>query len=126
MPTRNNIYHDLAQSPFSVTSCHIVYHFSSRIYYRKFTDRLWENREEINRSLSERFKVEINVPVLCDLVLYSKIEKRGFRITTEKEGDIICLDNLKFAGGRVIVKTSTEKSGGLTLNWTDSQKQTRE
>jgi hypothetical protein len=110
--TRNGIYYKLKESPYHVTLCGMTYYFSSRFYRTKFAEFIDSNRVDINQSLSKRFKMDINLPVLCDLVLYSKTEKRGFFVTTEEGGELAWPISLRYAGGRVTVTTLTRKSDG--------------
>lgn len=77
--TRYGIYHDLAESTYSMLVDGIEYFFSSKFYMRKFSDRLSDNRiryiSKINKHLS------LNNPIyVADLALYVAIEKRGFRV----------------------------------------------
>ena len=58
----------------------ITFVFSSELYKSKFAARLQENRESINKSLSNRFGVNIICDKIADLRLYQSIEKRGFLI----------------------------------------------
>ena len=108
MLTRNGITYNLKLSPYE----HIIkysngetikYKFSSVLYREKFITRLNENRETINNSLSKRFGIELNNDVLCDLKLYSCIEKRGFLVET-KEGNYECLNIIKLDGQNKIQK----------------------
>lgn len=83
--TRNNIAYDLKLSPHKLLikyddNLSIDYIFSSNLYVSKFIERLEDNRESINKSLTKRFGYQITNNVLCDLNLYSKIEKRGFLV----------------------------------------------
>ena len=95
--TRDGIVNDKIElSPYKhkinyTKSYYIVYKFSSELYRSKFIERVELNRKKINDSLSNRFGFEITNDVLCDIKLYSLIEKRGFYIKTNKEG-FECLD----------------------------------
>ena len=81
--SRGGVSFDFENTPFKkkvnyASNNYIIYCFSSQLYLRKFEERLKENREKINGSLSNRFGFEIQNDVLCDIKLYSSIEKRGF------------------------------------------------
>ena len=94
--TRNGIVYDLLDSPYFLTIDNFTYYFSSEVNKRKFSARVLENRKNINYSLTMRFDINIIFNPLCDIVLYRKIEKRGFRI---KEGNIeLCQKNLVLNG----------------------------
>ena len=108
MLTRNGITYNLKLSPYEHILKYsngeiIKYKFSSLLYREKFITRLEGNRETINNSLSKRFGIELNNNVLCDLKLYSSIEKRGFLVET-KEGYYECLNIIKLDGQNKIQK----------------------
>lgn len=108
MLTRNGITYNLKLSPYEhiikySNGENIKFKFSSLLYKDKFTSRLEGNRETINGSLSKRFGIDLSNNVLCDLKLYSSIEKRGFLIET-KEGYYECLNIIKLDGQNKIQK----------------------
>ena len=108
MLTRNGITYNLKLSPYEYivkysNGENIKYKFSSLLYKDKFITRLNGNRETINGSLSKRFGIELSNNVLCDLKLYSSIEKRGFLVET-KEGYYECLNIIKLDGQNKIQK----------------------
>ena len=80
MLTKNGICYDLDITPYAVETETGIYYFSSRFYMEKFKEELKQNRDTINSSLKNRFNVSIVFNSLCDIVLYSRIEKRGFKI----------------------------------------------
>lgn len=105
--TRNNIANDLNISPFKLevdyeeeTLCFV---FSSELYMKKFYERFVENREKICESLSNRFGFEIANEILCDLKLYTTIEKRGFLIIKGQE-KIQCVNDIILSGGKMTKK----------------------
>lgn len=112
MLTRNGIAYNLRLSPYEYTMNYsngesIRYKFSSLLYKDKFIEKIESNRESINTSLSKRFGLNISNEILCDLKLYSSIEKRGFLIET-KEGYYKCLNIIVLDGQNKIQKKSTE------------------
>lgn len=103
MLTRAKISYNLHKTPHTLKveydDKEITYHFSSELYRNKFYSRVVENREYINKSLYNRFGINIEFDKLADLKLYSSIEKRGFLVSSDGEfaeclNDII-LDGLK-------------------------------
>ena len=107
--TRSNIAYDLSISPHKLhlhygEGSSLTYVFSSDLYRQKFIEKREENREEIERSLSKRFGVNVKNPILADLRLYSTIEKRGFLLLKD-EVKIECKENLTLNGERVIFKS---------------------
>lgn len=81
MMTRNGIVYKLELSPYKVTIAGVTYMFSSVNHLDKFMEKLNENRDTISYSLSKRFGVSVDIAILSDIVLYSKVETRGFLIS---------------------------------------------
>lgn len=103
--TRNNIAYDFKISPFihnvEYENKSYRYVFSSELYKNKFIERIKENRETINSSLSNRFGFKIKNDILADLVLYRKIEKRGFLVFINEE-ELTCPENIILDGKNLI------------------------
>lgn len=76
--TRNGVVHNLKFSPFKYRINNVTFYFSSYSHLKKYRERLKTNRETIIYSLYRRFKIKIYNNILCDIVLYSKLETRGF------------------------------------------------
>ena len=108
MYTRDGICYDLNKSIYKSTQNDVTFVFSSKLYKEKFEAKLKEHRESINKSLSNRFRISIDVSTLADVVLYMKIEKRGFLIEA-KEDKLQCKNNITFVGGNQIMKSSNKK-----------------
>lgn len=102
MLTKNGICYNLSVSPYRYTVDYITFVFSSKSHLNKFKSKIQENRENINFSLSNRFNVYIDVAELSDVILYRKIETRGFLII--KEGEELWQNNLKYVGGSLTKK----------------------
>lgn len=106
--TKGGITRNFQETPFTKkiwygSNNYMIYCFSSQMYLNKFIERLEENREKISISLSNRFGVEVRNEVLCDIKLYSSIEKRGFYIKNHKEG-FECPENIILDGKRATLK----------------------
>jgi hypothetical protein len=65
--------------------------------------KLLENRDKINTSLSMRFNINIIFNSVADILLYTKIESRGFRVI--EGGTELCLNRLILDGQRARNKT---------------------
>lgn len=100
MITRHGVCYDLTVSPFKCKIGNLTYMFSSQKHLDKFIEKKKENRDIINYSLTKRFNYRVDVKQLADIVLYRKIETRGFLIVTA-EGVELCQDNITFDGGEV-------------------------
>lgn len=107
--TRNGICYDLKVSPYELEVEYeeqlILYKFSSILNRNKFIAQASDNRKRITASLSNRFGFINSNDVLSDLVLYNKLEKRGFYVKLEIENEeILCLSDLELIGTRVVRK----------------------
>lgn len=103
--TKNGICYDLNKSPYKVKYNNITFYFSSVFYKQKFIDLIAENREKINNSISNRFVINVELNILADLVLYEKVEKRGYLI--ESDGEKIWDKNIYQLNG---IKMSTKNN----------------
>lgn len=102
--TRSGIAHDLTISPYKLVVDYegdsLTYVFSSELYKNKFYDKIFDNREKINESLSKRFGFKIINEKLADITLYSKTETRGFLILGKE--DYKCLSTIELIGVTLI------------------------
>lgn len=108
--TRSKVAYDLTISPhvlevpYELADTTLVYVFSSELYKNNFYNKLFENREKINDSLSNRFGFTIVNDLLCDLKLYISIEKRGFLILRDKE-KIACVEDIILDGSQMMKRS---------------------
>ena len=103
--TRYGVAYDLETSPFECEVYYteiryLIFKFSSQLYLDKFKEKIEDNRNKINDSLSNRFGFTIKNDVLADIKLYSSIEKRGFLIKGKEEYK--CLNNIILNGVNLI------------------------
>lgn len=103
MLTRNGIERDLIKSPYTFTTNSITYFFSSKMYLEKFMAECDINRDSMYYNLYRRFNCKVKITELYDLVLYSKIEKRGF-LVKHKGVYFDCLNNIILDGVQRISK----------------------
>lgn len=110
--TRHGVAYDLNISPhrlevpYEKEGVTLTYVFSSELYRSKFYEGFLDNREKINASLSNRFGFQIENDLLCDIKLYTMIEKRGFLIL-KGEDKIVCLENIILDGHNLTKKSSS-------------------
>lgn len=97
MITRRGVCYKLEVSPYVTEIDGVTYHFSSQLHLEKFKEKIQENRDTILYSLFKRFKIYYINNRLCDLVLYTRIESRGFYIEFEGE-KFRCLKEVKLGG----------------------------
>ena len=107
--TRNGIIYDLNESDYRHTENGLTFVFSSQLYLDKFINKIQENRKYINNSLSKRFDVKVDVSALADVVLYGKIEKRGYLIVTNEDFNIFRRNNILFVGDNVTLMSFNEQ-----------------
>lgn len=93
--------HEYIASSRDVNS--ITFVFSSEFYRQKFSEELQNNRAKIQESLSKRFGYKVNNEMLCDVVLYSKIEKRGFLLIYNGVS-VECPERIILDGKNLIIK----------------------
>lgn len=112
--TRSKIAYNLHISPHKLRveyggseSYCIEYVFSSELYKNKFMEKRNTNREQIEKSLSNRFGIEIKCDVLADLKLYRAIEKRGF-LLYRNGVEVVCENKVTLDGVTLTIKSSDE------------------
>lgn len=105
MISRNGVAYILKDSPYKLEVLNITYYFSTAGHKAKFKALLYDNRKQISESLSNRFKMYVNLKLLSDLNLYRKIETRGFYIENEGVG-YECPEEVALIGVKRIVKKS--------------------
>ncbi|MBQ8168677.1 hypothetical protein IJZ97_04590 [bacterium] len=105
MITKNGVCYDLTKSIYKLRVGELTFVFSSQLHLDKFKAKLQENRDIINYSLSRRFGITVDVSQLADIVLYKKIETRGFLVVSN-EGNNLWQNNLTFVGGKATTRNS--------------------
>lgn len=106
--TKGGVFLVIEESPFRVEIEYedgekFTYVFSSELYLTIFNKKMKLNRDYHNSSLSKRYNIDIKLDKLCDVKLYSQIEKRGFLIIGKDEYK--CLDTIRFSGVTVMSKS---------------------
>lgn len=106
MKSRNGIYYDLTKSvyKFKVPDTNITFVFSSDLHMIKFEDQFMVNRYDHNLKLRSRTRINVFMTSLPDVLLYKKIETRGFLIINEG-GQRICQENLLLTGEKLTLKS---------------------
>ena len=105
--SRGGICYNLEMTPFFISNKYedkkVIFNFSSEFYKNKFISQIEKHREKINESLSKRFGLVVINPILADIVLYSKVESRGFYLLIDDE-EYKCLNSIKLTGVNQIQK----------------------
>jgi hypothetical protein len=113
MATRNGVYYKLKDSPYTYNVDDITFVFSSKIHLEKFHFRREHHRAIINGIVSKRFDLKVDLGLYADLILYMKVESRGFLIRTES-GEFDCQNGITFNGLKIKNTSLTGLSGILT------------
>jgi hypothetical protein len=106
--TANGIYHNLRESKYTISNGEIVFSFSSRLYMNKFL------RDYKHHRITCMFRGDwqgkpLNLDTVADIVLYEKLEKRGFfvrMITGNLKSSLLYDDVYKYALRKMSVKES--------------------
>jgi hypothetical protein len=101
----NKIYYNIDESVYNFETENFVYYFSSELYHSKFMSNYLKNRTELSYKLTSRYNIDLQNNDYFDFILYSNIEKRGFKTICKNTGGVFkCLKEVKFHG--TITKTS--------------------
>lgn len=97
MKTRSGIYYDLSESNFLFVVEPFVLVFSSALNKIKFKNQIKEFIKENNEKILKKYGIECNTKYVSSLLLYQKIEHRGFYVIWEKHDgtQIIMTDKTK-------------------------------
>ena len=74
------IYNDLNESNYTFKYDDLVFYFSSQFYQEKFTREFKQFLKDETMKLKVKFKCNIYCDEMILLLLYKKIEKRGFKV----------------------------------------------
>lgn len=96
MITKNGICYNLQKSPYKTECENVTFVFSSELHKTKFEKQRKAHRKKINESLTKRFGISVDVSLLADVVLYKRIETRGFLLES-KEGNFECVNDITCA-----------------------------
>lgn len=104
--TQRGIYHNLKESKYVLSNTEIMLYFSSELYLNQFIKKVDKNRARYRK----RFEAteHLNSDALADIILYTEIEKRGFRIV-QRGFEITCREAHVLALRKMTVTN--------TLNW---------
>lgn len=77
---KNIIYNDLNESDYIFKYDNIKFYFSSRFYLEKFEREYTNFIKDETMKLKIKFKCNIFADYLILILLYQRIEKRGFKV----------------------------------------------
>lgn len=103
--TRNNIFYDLSLSDFKFkTDDDVTFCFSSKLYKDKFVAQHLDYRRRVSNYLTKTYSIDVSTSLFADVVLYTKIEKRGFLILSVK-GEKLCKEKILLNGAMIVLKS---------------------
>lgn len=93
------IFYNINESDYIFETENFTFYFSSEFYKQGFIQKVIKNRETLKHKLTSRYNIEFDSNDYFDFILYSKIEKRGFRIIDNKNLEVFqCLNKVKLNG----------------------------
>lgn len=75
------IYNDINESDYTFKYDDLIFYFSSKFYKEKFIRQHIDYVRDETIKLQVKFKCNIYCDEMILLLLYKKIEKRGFKVT---------------------------------------------
>lgn len=74
------IYNDINESEYKITYDKLTFYFSSKFYLEKFTREYSNFIKDETMKFKIKYKCNAYIDEMLLLLLYKKIEKRGFRV----------------------------------------------
>ena len=74
------IYNDINESNYIFTYDHLIFYFSSKFYLEKFTREYSNFIKDETMKFKIKYKCNAYIDEMLLLLLYKKIEKRGFKV----------------------------------------------
>lgn len=99
MKTKNGVELNLKESEYNIKIFNWNFYFSSALYLNKFKEQVFQFVEMESLKFNNKYKVKFDLKLYFAIVLYKRIEKRGFYITSDRyiNGDLSILsENLEF------------------------------
>lgn len=87
------VEYDISKSEYSYKYKDLIFFFSSQFNRNRFVLGYANYVSEETNKLRVKYHVNISLENFLLVAYYKKIEKRGFRVLTYKENDIIELNN---------------------------------
>ena len=102
---RSEIFYNLKSSKWVLYNkdTHLRLYFSSKFYMQKFIETFDDEKDILSYRFKRMYKCNLDLSYFYDIVVYSKIEKRGFYITLKGES-FECLNNIILTGEKLINK----------------------
>lgn len=83
------VEYDINKSTYIFEVDNLIFYFSSAFNLLRFHDRYTDYIEEETNKLQAKYHVCLDIRKYLLIAFYKKIEKRGFRVLTYQNNDII-------------------------------------
>ena len=97
--TRNGVYHNLRESPWSVVVGPLEFYFASYTHFNRFMMTYRDAQVRLSGTMTSRIGCRMNMDLPAVVQLYRRVETYGCAIRfVETGGWVECLDELEFDG----------------------------
>lgn len=96
-----NVYNIIEESPFYLDIENYRFYFSSEFNRVRFENKYKEYIKEENNKINHRYNFNVNLSIPLLFSLYSRIEKRGFRVYSLTD-EFLLLKEIKFSSNIIV------------------------
>lgn len=114
MPSKNGVFYELKESPYSFMYGYCTFFFSSRKHLSSFMDKICVRTQWLDDSMEKRFHFYVNMQLAAAFQLYFTVETRGCYVRLENGEELTCRENLRLDGLKASVRASTPQSESTT------------
>ena len=114
MPSKNGVFYELKESPYSFMYGDCTFFFSSRKHLSSFMDKICVRTQWLDDSMEKRFHFYVNMQLVAAFQLYFTVETRGCYVRLENGEELTCRENLRLNGLKASVRASTPQSESTT------------
>lgn len=90
MMDKKGIERDFGVTPFIAVIDGNEYYFSSQSNLETFCDKVASEDTEFNIAFNKRYGINVDIATLRNVMIYRKVERRGFRIVNNAKEVMIC------------------------------------
>ena len=94
MPSKNGVFYELKESPYSFMYGDCTFFFSSRKHLSSFMDKICVRTQWLDDSMEKRFHFYVNMQLVAAFQLYFTVETRGCYVRLENGEELTCRENL--------------------------------
>ena len=96
-----NVYNIIDESPFYFDKNGLRFYFSSELNRKRFKEKFKEWILEENNKINHRYNFNVNLSIPLLFSLYSRIEKRGFRVYSLAD-EFLLLKEINFSSNIIV------------------------